>query len=87
MLLFIHSFHESWVVVLLNLLQLLHFYSILHHTEKILAEIQEDQRCSFNQLNVDHVVSRKFADFAFFERVSLLQGNSLAISLGGDMTP
>ena len=50
-------------LILLNLLELLHLHASLHHAEEVLREIQEHQRCPLDQLNIDHVVCRKFTDF------------------------
>ena len=54
------------------LLDLLQFYATLHHIEKVLAEIQEHQWCSFDQLDVNHVVGGEFADFTSVETIPLL---------------
>ena len=70
---------------LLHLLQLLHFNAILQHAEEVLAEIKEDQGCSFDQLYVNHIVGRKFADFSLLQTFSLLKSDALTVAFVGDV--
>jgi hypothetical protein len=59
--------HVVIVVVNAVVVLQLHIDTILHHAEEILSEIQEDQWRTFDQLDVDHVVGRKFTDLTIFQ--------------------
>lgn len=53
------------IVLLLLHLELLHLDTGLDHAEKVLTEVEEDHWCALDELQVDHVISVEFVDFAW----------------------